>query len=59
LSISGFTIAVAKKGILIDGGNFNILEDLTIHSIDEEGVHFRFFSSDNILQNCHIYDTGT
>ncbi|XP_021949952.1 uncharacterized protein LOC110847331 [Folsomia candida] len=57
-TLRGFTIANAKKGILIDGGNFNVLEDLTIHTIDEEGVHFRFFSSDNIVQNCEIYDTG-
>jgi hypothetical protein len=34
------------------------LTNLTIHDIDEEGIHFRFFSSDNTVSNCHIYNTG-
>lgn len=51
-------MANAKKGILIDGGNNNIFEDLLVHTIQEEGIHFRFFSSDNIVRNCTIRDTG-
>ena len=58
-TLRGFTVSDAKKGIVVDNGSNNILENLQIHNIQEEGIHFRFFSSDNIVRNCRIYNTGT
>ena len=56
--LSGFSVNGASKGIVLDNANHNLLDKLTVHAIDEEGVHFRTFSSDNVLQNSKVYDTG-
>ncbi|CAG7722781.1 unnamed protein product [Allacma fusca] len=57
--LRGFTAANGKKGIVVDYGGHNILENLTVRDLEEEGIHFRFFSSDNIVRNCKVYNTGT
>ena len=56
--LKGFTVSHSKKGIVLDRAKYNILEYLTVHHIKEEGIHFRNDSTDNILRNSHIYDTG-
>jgi hypothetical protein len=56
--LTGFTVAGASKGIVLDRANHNLLSGVTVHDIDEEGIHFRVFSSDNVLQKSRVYDTG-
>jgi hypothetical protein len=56
--LTGFTVAHASKGIVLDGANHNLLDSLTVHDIDGEGIHFRTFSSDNVLQRSKVYNTG-
>jgi hypothetical protein len=56
--LHGFTVSGTSKGIVLDGANHNLLDALTVHDIDEEGIHFREFSSDNVLQNSKVYNTG-
>jgi hypothetical protein len=55
---SGFTVTRGKKGIMLDGANHNLLRDLSVHEIGDEGIHFRTFSSNNTLQASEIHDTG-
>jgi hypothetical protein len=56
--LTGFTVASASKGIVLDHANHNLLDSLTVHDIDGEGIHFREFSSDNVLQKSKVYNTG-
>ncbi|MFY7964326.1 MAG: hypothetical protein ACOVO1_05470 [Chitinophagaceae bacterium] len=56
--IKGFTITNGLKGLMCDGGNYNLIDGLTVNSIGEEAIHFRKFSSNNTLQNCIITNTG-
>ncbi|MDB5799749.1 MAG: hypothetical protein JWL63_688 [Rhodocyclales bacterium] len=56
--VDGFTVTNSQKGIVTDQSNFNILKNLTVHDVQDEGVHFRQSSSDNIIQNSTIYNTG-
>jgi hypothetical protein len=56
--LTGFTVADASKGIVLDHANHNLLDSLSVHDIDDEGIHFREFSSDNVLQNSQVHDTG-
>lgn len=35
-----------------------VLDNIAIHNIRDEGLHFRKSSSKNILRNCHVYKTG-
>lgn len=56
--IKDFTITNGLKGLVCDGGNYNLVEELTVNNIGEEAIHFRKFSSHNTLQNCNISNTG-
>lgn len=56
--LMGFTVANSKKGIVLDGASHNLLDDLEVQKIKQEGVHFRLNSCDNILQHSYIHDTG-
>ncbi|CAG2178965.1 unnamed protein product, partial [Oppiella nova] len=56
--LQGFTVANSKKGIVLDGASNNILEDLEVHDIQQEGIHFRKNSADNILRKSYIHTTG-
>jgi Right handed beta helix region len=56
--IQGITITNALKGVMLDGANRNVLDSIAVHAIGHEGVHFRTHSSDNIITNSEIYDTG-
>ncbi len=56
--IKGFTIVNGLKGLMCDGANHNLIEDLTVNTIGEEAIHLRKFSCHNIIQNCKITKTG-
>ncbi len=56
--IDGITISNSGKGVVLDTSTNNSLQNLTVHDIDDEGIHFRAFSTDNILKTSHIYNTG-
>ncbi|WP_081665842.1 right-handed parallel beta-helix repeat-containing protein [Marinimicrobium sp. LS-A18] len=48
----------AQKGIILDGANYNLLESVEVFDTRDEGVHFRDASSNNVIQNSYIHDTG-
>jgi len=56
--LRGFTIESASKGIVLDGSNHNVIDDVHVTDIGAEGVHFRSFSSDNLLTNSTVDNTG-
>jgi hypothetical protein len=56
--VSGLTVRRAKKGIVLDHASHNLLTDLEVAQIGNEGIHLRAGSSDNILRRSAIHDTG-
>ena len=56
--LDGLTIKTGKKGIMIDNGNYNIIQKCTVTNIGEEAVHFRDASCHNEIKYCTITDTG-
>jgi len=38
--------------------NAPMFDNIAIHNVRDEGLHFRQSSSNNTLRNCHIFDTG-
>ncbi|MEK7571842.1 MAG: right-handed parallel beta-helix repeat-containing protein [Patescibacteria group bacterium] len=58
IQLKGFTVFNAKKGIMLDGSNHNILDGVEVRNIRDEGVHFRSFSSDNVIRNSYVHHTG-
>jgi hypothetical protein len=55
---AGFTVRRAKKGIVLDGASHNLLVGLEVADIGNEGIHFRAFSTDNVLRGSRVHHTG-
>ncbi|MYV57040.1 hemagglutinin protein [Streptomyces sp. SID3212] len=56
--LNGFTVKDSKKGIVLDNSHHVTLDGVYVHHVDEEAVHFRRSSSDGVIQNSRITDTG-
>jgi len=56
--LTGFSVDNSAKGIVVDGGNHDVLSGLTVHHIGDEGIHLREFSSNDIVEHSDVYDTG-
>jgi hypothetical protein len=57
-TLSGFTVTNAQKGIMLDRSSFNLLHGLAVHGIGQEGIHFRAASTDNLLEQSEVRNTG-
>ena len=56
--VEGLTVAHGSKGIVLDGSVGTVLDGVEVFDIGAEGVHFRACSSDGVLRNSYIHDTG-
>jgi parallel beta-helix repeat protein len=56
--LTGFAVTGSSKGIVLDGSSNNVIDRVEVSNIGDEGVHFRADSSDNVLQNSSVHDTG-
>lgn len=56
--IEKIKIQNCKKGLVIDAGLQNIVSQVTIESMGEEGLHLRMGSQLNVIANNHIFKTG-
>ena len=56
--VIGFTVRNAQKGLIVDRGQFNVIQRLTVTNVGDEAIHLRGFSSDNVVQSNSIRDTG-
>ncbi|WP_055568915.1 right-handed parallel beta-helix repeat-containing protein [Streptomyces atriruber] len=57
-TVKGVTVTGGQKGIMIDSARGVVVDTVTVHGLDMEGVHFRRSSSDGVIKNSRIYDTG-
>ncbi|MFJ6461030.1 right-handed parallel beta-helix repeat-containing protein [Streptomyces sp. NPDC091387] len=57
-TVRGITVSGGQKGIMADSANGVVIDSVTVHDLDMEGVHFRKSSSDGVIKNSRIYDTG-
>jgi len=56
--LKGFTVMDAKKGVVTDGANNITIDGLEVYSIGQEGIHLRASSSNNLVINNLVHDTG-
>jgi len=56
--LNGFAVTNSSKGIVLDGSSDNVLDGVEVSGIGDEGVHFRADSSNNLIENSFIHDTG-
>ncbi|RKS84297.1 parallel beta helix pectate lyase-like protein [Motilibacter peucedani] len=56
--VRGITVAHASKGIVLDGSRGTVIDGVEVYDIGAEGVHFRSCSSDGVLRDSYVHDTG-
>jgi parallel beta-helix repeat protein len=56
--LAGFTIRNGQKGLMIDEGQHNLVDGLDIGNNQDEALHLRKNSSDNVVRGNVIHDTG-
>ncbi|WP_333777829.1 right-handed parallel beta-helix repeat-containing protein [Streptomyces sp. IBSBF 3136] len=57
-TVSGLTVTGGQKGIMIDSATGVVVDGVTVYGLTMEGVHFRNSSTDGVIRNSTIYDTG-
>jgi hypothetical protein len=56
--LEGFTVQGGQKGVVADHASYNVINGLYVHSIGDEGIHLRAFSSHNVVSHNVVRDTG-
>lgn len=56
--LAGFTVEGGQKGIITDAADYDLLYGLFVHTIGDEGIHLRDFSSHDTISQCVIQNTG-
>jgi hypothetical protein len=54
----GFTVQGGQKGVMTDHATNVLISGLYVHGIGDEAIHLRSASSDNIVENVTIRETG-
>ncbi|WP_128379763.1 right-handed parallel beta-helix repeat-containing protein [Streptomyces cavernae] len=54
----GFTVRNSQKGVMADRVQGAVIQGLTVERIGDEAIHLRNFSSDNVVQDNTVRDTG-
>ncbi|MFJ8076020.1 right-handed parallel beta-helix repeat-containing protein [Streptomyces sp. NPDC096176] len=57
-TVQGITVTGGQKGIMTDAADGVVIDSVTVHGLDMEGVHFRKSSRNGVIKNSRIYDTG-
>jgi hypothetical protein len=57
-TLSGFSVTTAQKGVVLDGADNDIVNGLHVNDIGDEGIHLRSFSSNDLVENSTVTNTG-
>lgn len=55
---AGFSVTNSLKGVMLDRARYVVLRGLAVYRIGDEGVHFRTYSSFDLLEQSTIQDVG-
>jgi len=56
--IKDIEVTNSAKGIVLDNSNRSIIDNVVVHNIGEEAIHLRDNSSNNLVKNSKVYNTG-
>ena len=56
--LSGFSVRGGQKGVVIDAGQYDLVQGLLVEQVGDEAVHLRKASSDDTVSDNEIHDTG-
>ena len=54
----GFTVRDGRKGVMVDAGAGNVIQALNVTHIGDEAIHLRSHSTDNLVLDNEVSDTG-
>jgi hypothetical protein len=54
----GFTVRNGQKGVMADGTSESVIQGLNVEHIGDEGIHLRDDSTDNVVLDNAVSDTG-
>lgn len=57
-TLQGFSVRNGQKGVMADQTVGSVIRGLTVSEIGDEGIHLRQFSTDNLVVDNHIRQTG-
>lgn len=57
-TLQGFSVRNGQKGVMADGTVGTVIRGLTVSEIGDEAIHLRRFSTDNLVVDNHIRQTG-
>lgn len=57
-TIKGISVTNVTKGIVLDGCNHVRIDGVEVLNTGQEGIHLRTLSSDNVVANSLVHDTG-
>lgn len=57
-TVRGITVTGGQKGIMMDASDGVVIDSVSVHDLDMEGVHFRKSSRNGVIKNSTIRDTG-
>ena len=57
-TVEGVRVTNASKGIVADGSSHLTINGVEVSYIGDEGVHLRDLTSDSVVENSSVHDTG-
>ena len=57
-NLTGFRVDKAAKGIVLDDSDYTVVTGVDVGHIGQEGVHVRHSSTNVVLRNSYVHDTG-
>ncbi|MDZ4260821.1 MAG: right-handed parallel beta-helix repeat-containing protein [Pseudomonadota bacterium] len=56
--VKDIVVTNSAKGIVLDNSNNSIIDNVVVHDVGEEAIHLRDNSSNNLVKNSRVYNTG-
>ena len=56
--VTGISVTNSSKGIVLDGSKHTTISSVDVGNVGAEAVHFRSNSSDSVIENSVVHDTG-
>ncbi|MFI5565134.1 hypothetical protein ACIA2T_38075 [Amycolatopsis japonica] len=57
-NLTGFTLTGGQKGLMATGVKSTVVDGIKVTGVGHEGIHFQYTSTDNVVKNSEVTDTG-
>ncbi|MBB5855325.1 hypothetical protein ACFQ05_40530 [Amycolatopsis umgeniensis] len=57
-NLTGFTLTGGQKGLMATGVKNTVVDSIKVAAVGHEGIHFQYTSTDNVVKNSEVTDTG-